>query len=125
MVVEYAPMFIGLRVWWYEHFVKREAWPPDVVEYIYRSSLEMLKKANLSPEQQSEIAKIELAAVLESENLGGGLRSELLGDALERLGEIPLEDCASCKCPVFTHEAIRIGAKPYCKDCGNRKMRQS
>ncbi len=115
-------MFISLRAWWYEHFVKRQAWPADVREYIVRSGLEIVKKANLSPEKQSEIATMELMGALSDEdNLSPEFKAELLGDAMKRLGEIPLEHCTNCKRPVFTHEAIRIDAKPYCKSCGSRK----
>lgn len=114
-------MFMRPRAWWYEHFIKREAWPRDVREYIIRSGLKTLKKANLSPEKQSEIATMELMGALEDENLSSELKSDLLGDAMKRLGEIPLEHCANCGRPVFTHEAKTIAEKPYCKSCGSRK----
>jgi len=64
---------------------------------------------------------MELTGFLESEKLSPELRSDLLGDAVNRLGQIPLEHCAACGRHVFAHEATRIGGKPYCKSCGSQK----
>jgi hypothetical protein len=116
-------MFMRLRSWWYLHLVKAKAWPPDVREYIVRSGLEMTKKASLSPQQQSEIATRQVMIGLsgEEENLSPEFKAELLRDGMSRLGQIPLEHCAACGTPVFTHEAMSIDGVPYCKSCGSRK----
>jgi hypothetical protein len=115
-------MFIRLRSWWYYHFVKREEWPSDVVEHILRRGWKRLAKVkNLTPEKQSEIATTELTGVMDCDDLSPDLRGELLGDAMKRLAEIPLEHCSSCKSPVFTHEATMIEGKPYCEACVHQK----
>jgi hypothetical protein len=115
-------MFTSLRVWWYKHCVKREKWPSDVVEHILRRGWKQLAKVkNITPQKQSEIAKIELAGVLETDGLSPELRGELLDDAMKRLAEIPLEHCTTCKRPVFTYEAKMIDGKPYCESCASEK----
>jgi hypothetical protein len=119
-------MFMRLRAWWCERFVKREKWSPGVGEYIIRQGWKDLARARkLSPETQEEVSKNELVAVLsDNEGLSSTFKAELLADAMHRLGQIPLEDCSSCRSPVFTHEAVRVDGKPYCRNCGARKAGQ-
>jgi hypothetical protein len=75
----------------------------------------MAKKASLSPQQQIEIATRQVMIGLsgEEENLSPEFKAELLRDGMSRLGQIPLEHCAACGTPVFTHEAVSIDGKPY------------
>jgi hypothetical protein len=105
-------MFIKLRAWWCYRFVKREAWPSDIAEYVFRSGVKTLERANLSPQQQNEIAITELNGVLTSDHLSPELRGDMLEDALKRLAKIPLEHCTNCERPVFTHEATMIEGQP-------------
>jgi formylmethanofuran dehydrogenase subunit E len=118
-------MLIRLRAWWYQRFVKGEAWPPDVREYILRSALKTLKKSeNLSPETQSELARTLIAGALspdENPNLSPQFMEEFLLEGVKLLGQIPGEDCVSCGKPVLTHEATMIDGKLYCKSCGSQK----
>jgi hypothetical protein len=114
-------MWTRLRAWWYGYFIKVKAWPPDVREYVVRSGLKIAKNSNLSPKQQSEIAAREVMIGLSGgeEDLSAEFKAELLRDGMSRLGQIPLEHCADCGRPVFTHEANWIDGKPHCKsgDC--------
>jgi formylmethanofuran dehydrogenase subunit E len=112
-----------MRVWWYEHFVKADHWPPYVREYMVRQGWKELARAkSLSPEKQAEVATRELAAALsDDEYLTSAFKSELLADGMTRLGKIPLDHCAGCKSPVFTHEAAWLDGKPYCKSCAPQK----
>ena len=116
-------MFIRLRAWWYERFVRSEAWPPDVREYVARSGLQMLTNVNLSAEAQTELAKrlLSLALCDEYQNLSPEFRADMLAESFCRFGKIPTERCVSCKSPVLTHEAIMIEGTPYCKTCGSKE----
>ena len=52
----------------------------------------MLEKVSgLAPEKQTEIAVAELTAALCDEDLSPEFLSQLLGDGMRRLGQIPLE----------------------------------
>lgn len=114
-------MWLGLRAWWYQKFVKNEEWPTDVRRYVFLSAVKHLERAGdaMTPAKQAELAQEELYAVLynKDESLDG-MRSEFLVDGLERLAKIPTTHCARCSSPVFVHEAIKNGEKSYCKECG-------
>jgi formylmethanofuran dehydrogenase subunit E len=120
-------MPLGLRAWWYEHFVRPEEWPPDVRERIARRGLKQLASVkDLAPEVQEDVATKELTAALSGDNelpLDPVFKSELLADAMSRLGKIPLENCSVCGGPVFTHKAVRIDGKLYCESCSRRQER--
>lgn len=118
-------MFMRLHVWWYEHFVKSEAFPPDIREYIVRRSWKRFaQEKNLAPQVQEELATKELAAALsddDNEYLSPEFKTELLADAMHRFGQIPLEHCAACKGPVLVHKAIIMNGKYYCESCAAPK----
>lgn len=113
-----------LRAWWYLHIVKKNrAWPPDVREPVLKNGLKMLKKGkNISPEQQTKISIAELTAALGGEpgDLSPELVNELIGDAFNRLRQVPLEHCAACGRPVLTHKATMLDGKFYCECCGSQ-----
>lgn len=116
-------MWTPVRAWWYQHFAKSEAWPPDVRELIIRSALKTLKGSKLAPKEQEELAKRLLVGALseEYEDLSSELRADLLVEGMGRLGQLPTENCAGCGTPVFTHEALRVDGKFYCASCGSNR----
>ena len=106
-----------LRAWWYLRMATGAKPPKEVRRYLLRSGQRKLQNLDLPPKLQQEIAVSELAAALEEEGPADELTGDLLKDAIERLGKIPLEHCLRCKRPIFTHEAIKIGEAYYCKTC--------
>ena len=111
-----------VRAWWYRHIAKQKEVPLDVRKYLLKRGLKLLRKIeNPTPEQQQEIATAELTAALGGEP---GLLSEspgdLLGEAMTRLAQIPLEHCTSCHRPIFTHKAVKKDDRFYCPDCGGQ-----
>ena len=110
-------MWIRARAWWYLHFVKAEAWPPDVREYILRSSLRAMGDGTgLKPEQQVEVATHEIAA-LSREDLTPEFKLEMLRDGFQRLARVPSETCSACGLPVYTHSARKADGKSYHEHC--------
>ena len=96
--------------------------PAEVRVYVLRRAVKWLEKAKVvSPDVQRAIATAELATALSDYELCPGLVSELIADGMNRLGQIPLEHCATCGRPVFTHEAVKIDDKSYCESCGNQR----
>jgi len=95
-------------------------WPSDVRLYILRRGIRMLEtaKKDIPPEVQEEIALRELGAALsDADYLDETTKSELLGDCMHRLGQIPLEHCVRCRRPIFTHKAKRVEGRFYCETC--------
>jgi hypothetical protein len=91
-----------------------------VREYIFRQGVKTLARLkNLSPKIQEEVALQDLTAALSEDDkyLTPGFKSELLADGMHRLGQIPLEHCALCKRPVFTHKAKIVNDRFYCETC--------
>jgi len=114
-------MLIRARAWWYLHFVRPENWPPDVREYIIRSSLRMMGDGTgLKPEQQLELAVREIAA-LWSDDLSPEIVQELWSDGLRRLARVPHETCAICGRPVPTHIAQKADGKFYHESCATQR----
>lgn len=108
-----------VRAWSYLRFLKKKQVPPDVKSYLLNNGIKTLRKAKgASPEQQLTIAEELLRAALFSEPGDlDRLPSELIGEGMTRLAQIPLEHCTNCDAPVFTHEAINRGGLFYCKNC--------
>lgn len=109
------------RAWWYSRFRKDQDWPPDVRIYFFRRGVKTLGKVKqIPPEKQAEIATTEITAALSGQDLPPEFLEELLADGMQRLAEIPLEQCAACGRPVFTHEAIVVDGKPRCATCAGQ-----
>lgn len=101
--------------------------PPDVKEHVIRRGWKMLSKTkNIQPEVQKELSVTELTAALTAApgELSGEFRDELIADGFDRLRQIPLEHCAACGRPVFTHEGVKIDHKFYCETCGGKSHSQ-
>jgi len=110
-------MWTPLRVWYYTKFVKNEAWPSDVREYVVRRGLKRIDRSNSSPEQQEEIAIKEISAALQDDELSPELMADLLEDGLKRLKNLPVKHCTACGVSILAHDAIITDGKPYCKNC--------
>lgn len=98
--------------------------PRDVKEYVLRRAMNRVRKARtVSPEKQSELAAVLMRPVLTAEpgELSPKLIDELIATSFGLLGRVPLEHCATCGRPVFTHEAIKKDDKFYCcASCAGR-----
>jgi hypothetical protein len=114
---------LHLRVWWYQTIVKDKTPPPEIRKYLVKSGMRTLKKVkNLPPEVQQRVALQVLTAALDDKDgTFDGIHSEMIADAMQFLGAIPLEHCATCKRPVFTHEATKTGDQYFCASCGQTR----
>lgn len=83
-----------------------------------KRGLEQLHGQNLPPAMHKEVAVNMLIASMDID-VFGDMADDLMFEAMERLGSIPLKHCARCKAPVFTHEATQIGGRSYCAPCAN------
>lgn len=119
-----ARITMPFRAWWYKRIAKEEKVPPDVRRYFINTGLKQLRRIkNPTPEEQIEIAQLMMEAALRAEpEILSEPRGDLLGDAVKRFGSIPLEHCATCHRPIFTHEAVKMENTFYCPDCGGRAL---
>lgn len=80
-----------------------------------KTGLEQIRDQNILPAMQAKIGCELLVAACD--DVFSGMANDLVSDGLERLGSIPLEHCARCKAPVFTHQATQIAGRHYCETC--------
>ena len=113
-------LWMPFLAWWYLRVDKTKTPPPKVRRYLMKRGIQRLTKAQgLPPEVQQKVAMEELIAALDDpDGVFDGMWSEMSADAMTRLAQIPLEHCASCNRPVFTHQATKIDAAYYCESCG-------
>ena len=116
-------LWLPLRVCWYQTIAKDKTPPPEIRKYLMKRGIRTLKKAkNLPPEVQQKVAVQVLAAALDdNDGVFEGMHDEMVSDAMQFLGTIPLEHCATCARPVFAHEAKKIGEQYFCENCGPAK----
>jgi hypothetical protein len=70
----------------------------------------------LTPEQQLEVAKHEIAA-LSRDDLTHEFKVEMLRDGFKRAARVPSETCPACGLQVYTHLARKADGKFYHEDC--------
>jgi AbiV family abortive infection protein len=110
-------MWIRLRAWYCEQFIKSGMWPSEVRTYILRRELKKLERArNVPARTHEDIAVTEIAGAV-SDDVDLSTAEQLLYDAMKHLGKIPTEHCAKCSTAVFTHKAKCVDGKFYCEHC--------
>jgi len=114
-------LWMPIRAWHYLH--SKQTPPPAVRRYMVKVGIQKLKRSkSLPPEEQARLAtQVMTAALDDKEGVFEGMHSDLLGEGMAMLGRIPLEHCASCRKPVFTHEAMKLCEEYYCDTCGKAK----
>jgi formylmethanofuran dehydrogenase subunit E len=116
---------LPVRVWLFTHFRKEQTPPPEMRRYLVRRGIKLLKKVKkLPPEIQKKTAmELMQAALDDKEGVFEGMHSEMIADAMKFLGSIPLECCANCAGPIFTHEAVKINGAYFCDNCAQSEKK--
>jgi hypothetical protein len=115
---------MNIRSWWY---LTKKKWnhqldlPKDVKEFVIKRAIKRMQSVHreLTSKEQEEFANLEMNAFLLNEpgTFTPGTMDELVGDAMERLAEIPLEHCVLCNRPVFRHKATKTDSGYLCENC--------
>jgi hypothetical protein len=122
-------MRLNARAWYYltaRRWNQQLDLPPDVKNFILRRALRRIHSVNreLTPKEQDELATLEMNALLLNEpgTLESDTMNELVGDAIGRLGKIPLEHCSRCSRPVFQYKATKTDTGYLCEDCAAESL---
>ena len=111
-------MWMKLRTWWYS-ITKPENLPNDVREYEIRRYLKDLDKQKVPPEQAQKHSTELMAAALslESGQINGTLRDELIATSMKMLDHVPSFCCNFCNLTHSIPRPAEISGKLYCDNC--------
>ncbi len=117
-------MMMGVRAWWWAQMRKNsEEMPRAVREYIIRRHLMTVATGAKTLEEKRELSTslMSSALSLEEDQIGPGLRDELIAASSKLLDGVPVSKCGSCGVGVFIHEGVPAEGAVYCQACADAR----